>query len=277
MNSQISKYILSWCVITLFCSNCFGQAGFLGSLNSFEASAHLAPSLKRTLEMEIEGLDTVSYNRLRLINPSYSLSYSRITGRKSEISVGFKFSRQRSYNILSRPVKTSSDNYRLLQDIIMNQHGINLTLKRYLKGGIAPIGRFVSFNIDGSQTKIGKRQELYYVFNTSTKGSTFYAKRITAKNIKYEDYVPQQTAYALHFSGSVGKNWIIAKKLLVSVKCTVPFMTLQFSGLNTDLGLLANVDINKGYITPKDYSSSLINTYKVYNGIRFETGLKFFL
>jgi hypothetical protein len=147
------KIIILTIVVSTIFTNSFGQAGFLGSLNSIEGNIYMVPSIKRTNTMELDGENVILNKRLRIAYPSYSINYSRITSRLIEVSIGLGFSRQRCYQILSNPVEFttgSSSNHLLMEDIIVNQTGLNLELRKYIDGNIAPIGKYIGFKISGS-------------------------------------------------------------------------------------------------------------------------------
>jgi hypothetical protein len=268
------RIIILFSFIGVFFLPSFGQAGFLGSLNSIEVNVHLAPSIRYTNSLknnEEEGY--VSIKRLRVFNPSYSLDYSRILKRNSEISIGFKYARQRSF---SSPLSFQFDDATIIDDLIMHQGGLNFKFKKYFPRSFATLGKYISLNIDVSRTKIKANQDLNYTFYFFETSSFFLLNKNSIGGFGIKSNVPEQTNNAAHLSLSYGKNVPLKNNLLFNFGVTIPLFSIQFNEFAREIGYFTNSDYKNGKVTSSDYTSALFNTFKMYNGIRLETGLKYF-
>lgn len=259
--------------IGIFCLPGFGQAGFLGSLNSIEANVHLVPSIRYTTSLkkkEEEGY--VCTKRLRVFNPSYSIDYSRILKRNSEISIGFNYARQRSFS--SRLLIQSYDET-IVDDLIMHQGGLNFKFKKYFPNSFATLGKYISLNIDVSRTKIKAGQDLSYVTYNLVKDN-FFIQKYNLFGVGIKPNVPEQTNNAAQLSLSYGKNVPLKNNLLFNFALTIPLFSIQINEFAREIGYFTNSDYNNGLVTSSNYTSALFNTFKMYNGIRLETGVKYF-
>ncbi len=272
------KIKLLYLIITASLTHSFGQAGFLGSLNSLEGNILLVPSLKRTNTMELEGERVILNKRLRIVNPSYSINYSRILSRQIELSLGFGFSRQRSFQILTYPVVFESENssgHLLMEDLIVNQKGLNFEIRKYVKGSIAPIGKFMGVNFSASQTSLKKNQELIYADFFKIDESNFFSKKMEVENLVFGDTLSDQSMSGFTISFIYGSNRIIAKNLLFNYSVVMPILSAQRTENNLVRGLFEYKGGN-GYIEDYDLTPTLFNTYRKYNGIRLQIGVKYF-
>lgn len=256
----------------------FGQAGFLGAINSVEGNIYLAPALTRTNTMELEDTKTFLNQRLRFVYPCYSINYSRVLNRTLEFSAGFGFSRQRSFQVLNTPVKFDSGNsssHLLMEDLIVNQKGINLEIRKYVNGSIAPIGKFFGICLSTNLTSLKKNQELIYADYLQSGESNFINKRTEVKNLIFGDTLTKQSLIGFTMSFSYGRNMIISDNLIWNYTVSMPVVSVQNSGGNTTTGAL-EYKANSGYLVDYDLTTTLINTYRKYNGIRLQLGIKYF-
>jgi hypothetical protein len=256
----------------------YGQAGLIGALNSVEGNFYLAPALTRTNTLELDGTKTILNKRLRFVYPSYSINYTRILSRKLELSAGFGFSMQRSYQGKNSPVTFESQgsyNHVLMEDPIVNQKGINLEIRKYVNGSIAPIGKFFGICLSVNRANLKKNQELIYADFLKIGQSSFFNKRTEVKNIVYGDTLSQNSLTGFTLSFSYGRNMIISNNLMWNYTISMPVISVQRSGGISTNGVLPYQG-GIGGIEDYDLTPALINTYRRYNGIRLQLGVKYF-
>lgn len=259
-------------------STSYGQAGLIGALNSVEGNFYLAPALTRTNTLELDGTKTILNKQLRFVYPSYSINYTRILSRKLELSAGFGFSMQRSYQGKNSPVTFESQgsyNHVLMEDPIVNQKGINLEIRKYVNGSIAPIGKFFGICLSVNRANLKKNQELIYADFLKIGQSSFFNKRTEVKNIVYGDTLSQNSLTGFTLSFSYGRNMIISNNLMWNYTISMPVISVQRSGGISTNGVLPYQG-GIGGIEDYDLTPSLINTYRRYNGIRLQLGVKYF-
>jgi hypothetical protein len=275
---MLRKIILSLITVSILTSG-FGQAGFLGALNSIEGNVWMVPSLKRTNTMELDGENVILNERIRIMNPSYSINYSRVLNRQLELSLGFGFSRQRSFQTLSYPVKVvsgnSQKNYLLMEDFILNQRGLNLEVRKFVKGNLAPIGKYMGFNLSVSQTSLKNNQELIYADFLAVGESSFINRRKEVKNLVYGDTLSSQSLNGFSLAFTYGNNMIIGNNLIFNYSIAMPLISIQSIGINRTRGIFEYNDGN-GLIEDNDLTYTFINTYRKYNGLRFQLGIKYY-
>lgn len=275
---MLRKIILSLITVSILTSG-FGQAGFLGALNSIEGNIWMVPSLKRTNTMELDGENAILNERIRIVNPSYSINYSRVLNRQFELSVGFGFSRQRSFQISSYPVQivsgNSEKNYLLMEDFILNQRGLNLEVRKFVKGNIAPIGKYLGFNLSVSQTSLKNNQELIYADFLAVGESSFINRRKEVKNLVYGDTLSAESLNGFSIAFTYGNNMIIGDNLIFNYAIAMPLISIQSIGNLRTRGIF-EYDDGSELIEDNDLSTTFFNTYRKYNGLRLQLGIKYF-
>jgi hypothetical protein len=275
---MLRKIILSLITVNILTSG-FGQAGFLGALNSIEGNIWMVPSLKRTNTMELDGENAILNERIRIVNPSYSINYSRVLNRQFELSVGFGFSRQRSFQISSYPVQivsgNSEKNYLLMEDFILNQRGLNLEVRKFVKGNIAPIGKYLGFNLSVSQTSLKNNQELIYADFLAVGESSFINRRKEVKNLVYGDTLSAESLNGFSIAFTYGNNMIIGDNLIFNYAIAMPLISIQSTGNLRNRGIF-EYDDGSELIEDNDLSTTFFNTYRKYNGLRLQLGIKYF-
>lgn len=275
---MLRKIILSLITVSILTSG-FGQAGFLGALNSIEGNIWMVPSLKRTNTMELDGENAILNERIRIVNPSYSINYSRVLNRQFELSVGFGFSRQRSFQISSYPVQivsgNSEKNYLLMEDFILNQRGLNLEVRKFVKGNIAPIGKYLGFNLSVSQTSLKNNQELIYADFLAVGESSFINRRKEVKNLVYGDTLSAESLNGFSIAFTYGNNMIIGDNLIFNYAIAMPLISIQSTGNLRTRGIF-EYDDGSEQIEDNDLSTTFFNTYRKYNGLRLQLGIKYF-
>lgn len=275
---MLKTIILSLVTVCILTSG-FGQAGFLGALNSLEGNVWMVPSLKRTNTMELDGEKVILNERLRIMNPSYSINYSRVLSRQYELSVGFGFSRQRSFQIMSYPVQISSGNsqknYFLMEDFILNQKGLNLEVRKFVKGNIAPIGKYLGLNLSVSQTSLKNNQELIYADFLAVDETSFINRRKEVKNLVYGDTLTSQSLNGFSLAFTYGNNMIIGDNLIFNYALAMPLISMQSMGIIRSRGIFTYRE-GSGLIEDNDLTTTFINTYRKYNGLRLQLGIKYY-
>ena len=275
---MLKTIILSLVTVCILTSG-FGQAGFLGALNSIEGNIWMVPSLKRTNTMELDGEKVILNERLRIINPSYSINYSRVLSRQYELSVGFGFSRQRSFQIMSYPVQISSGNsqknYFLMEDFILNQKGLNLEVRKFVKGNIAPIVKYLVLNLSVSQKSLKNNQELIYAYFLAVDETIFINRRKEVKNLVYGDTLTSQSLNGFSLAFTYGNNMIIGDNLIFNYALAMPLISMQSIGIIRSRGIFTYRD-GSGLIEDNDLTTTFINTYRKYNGLRLQLGIKYY-
>jgi hypothetical protein len=275
---MLRKIILSLITVSILTSG-FGQAGFLGALNSIEGNVWMVPSLKRTNTMELDGEKVILNERLRIMNPSYSINYSRVLSRQYELSVGFGFSRQRSFQITSYPVKigsgNSQKNYFLMEDLILNQRGLNLEVRKFVKGNIAPIGKYLGLNFSISQTSLKNNQELIYADFLAVGETSFINRRKEVKNLVYGDTLTAESLKGFSLAFTYGNNMIIGDNLIFNYALAMPLISIQSIETTRNNGIFTYRE-GSGQIEDNDLTTTFINTYRKYNGLRLQLGIKYY-
>ena len=211
--------------------------------------------------------------------PSYSINYSRVLNRQFELSVGFGFSRQRSFQISSYPVQivsgNSEKNYLLMEDFILNQRGLNLEVRKFVKGNIAPIGKYLGFNLSVSQTSLKNNQELIYADFLAVGESSFINRRKEVKNLVYGDTLSAESLNGFSIAFTYGNNMIIGDNLIFNYAIAMPLISIQSTGNLRTRGIF-EYDDGSEQIEDNDLSTTFFNTYRKYNGLRLQLGIKYF-
>jgi hypothetical protein len=162
---SVRHHIFFVAIAMMMVLNGAAQSGYLGRYNSFNANVGVTPYLHETHEI----VDDRVIVKNHVFTKHFNLSYSRIIGKRSVLSLNYSF---RTLPVNIRGFTSGATNqvvvvstfgtggYTLLnekfiqiEDLQTRRNGVSLNYTFYRKGNLAPIGKFISIGFSYGNTR----------------------------------------------------------------------------------------------------------------------------
>lgn len=276
----MTKLSLNIVIISFFFNlTTFGQSGYLGSLDAIGVHINCAPSLQRTAKFDLnEDGDTARFAPLRIATPSFSLSYARVFTRKIELGLTYSYTPIRTFSKQARITKNeggSNLNNYLLEDLRGAQHSVNLELRYYRRGSLAPTGKYLGLSIvvggiaifDDEVTPVG-------ISNSSS--STFFKEEFEVFAVYDQESIKNTKGNFFSIRGVIGRNFPIADKLMINFSTSFPLISSYRNQRRSTQGFrFITNDVNTTRIEEGDFGDIFNYTMHKYNRIILSLGLRF--
>jgi hypothetical protein len=245
------KKILFITICFLLTINSSAQSGYFGNKNGFSIKIDASPSLGRSSVLRKNNSQV--RRRLRFAYTGYQINYTRILGRKVELSAGYGYNLARTVGSLTNDfdhVFNYTDLY--IEDPRIGFHRANVDLNLFYSGSLAPLGNFIGLSFNYNFMAVDTNKYFYeeYSIGDAKENSSFYSKKYDLFSPADEFSTVNEKSYFsqidLHLK--VGNSYPLGKKMTLSYSLRIPIFTTAFKTMMTsatenlasELGFLGN-------------------------------------
>ena len=208
---KLFSFLLMTCLVG------FGQNnGDFGSKNSFGIAISGMPTVRNTYAYD--ATSSIISRRRRLAYLNYNVDYSFTISRKIELDISAIHSRIKTYTIGEFPY-----NLQYLHDPVFSYNQINIGMKYYRLGSVAPVGKYIGFSISGGLSSFDSTDIFLGLKNLPLKENTF-----SSEYTPFEILDSTSAAFnlkTLQFVARVGRNYVITDYLSLGCEFQIPLFT----------------------------------------------------
>jgi hypothetical protein len=249
-------------------------SGFLGSRNAVELKYNAVPSTRFHSQI----VNNLVSTRIKFVNSSYSLSYSRVLSRNIELTAGYHLARINftTYGFYrhQEPFFGWGDRY-MAQDAQAMYHGGAVALNFYRFGSLSPVGKFIGLVLSTGVTKVDDETTFITAERGYANGKGTFHYRYEMQDSLLVAFPKEAKIKSTVFKLRIGRNYPLTKNLLLTVGMTAPVFSFYKVGNFGYFGFELN-GANSFSLDDADlYRLYPARSIRAYHLLQFDIGLRF--
>jgi hypothetical protein len=251
-------------------------SGFLGALNSIELKYNAVPSTR--FHSQIIG-NLVS-TRIKFVNSSYSVSYSRVLSRNIEITAGYQvanigFTTYGLYRDAEPGFDMGWNDRYMAQDANAVYHGGMLALNFYRFGSLSPVGKYVSLVFASGVTTVDEETTFIIGERGYFGGGGIFYHRYELQDSTQVAFPEETKIKSTFFKLRMGRNYPLTKNLMLTVGMTAPVFSRYVIGSLSYFGFNLGDENNFELDDDNFYRQYPARSIRAYHLLQFDIGLRF--
>ncbi|MFT5824094.1 MAG: hypothetical protein ACI8ZM_005360 [Crocinitomix sp.] len=216
--------------LMLFNYSGIAQSGYIGKKRYVEFKWNNGISTKRIYKIE----DEVIKSR-RKFYTDFNLNIGLVPSRRIEFNFGYGFSVLRPSLLYFRDSDTLQDitgekdliidnNYRAFDDLQFAFHSIKFEFKYFIKGNIAPIGKYIGLGCFAGVGKINAGATINYGDYGEIITEKRHSKTYKPSGLQQFTFDQDNKVKATMITIIAGQNFTLKKRLILSTQIVYPFL-----------------------------------------------------